>query len=121
MSWERFILGKHRTRLQPRCAAEQRESSSAVVHVATAIPRDLAGILFVLKSGIPREMLPKEMGCGSGSICGRRLKEWQEAGVWHKLLQLLLNRLGQTDKIDWERASLDSTSVPAKRGAEDRQ
>ena len=25
----------------------------------------LTGILFVLKSGIPWEMLPKEMGCGS--------------------------------------------------------
>jgi transposase len=27
----------------------------------------LAGIIFVLKSGIPWEMLPKEMGCGSGT------------------------------------------------------
>ena len=26
----------------------------------------LTGILFVLKSGIPWEMLPQEMGCGSG-------------------------------------------------------
>ena len=26
----------------------------------------LTGIVFVLKSGIPWEMLPKEMGCGSG-------------------------------------------------------
>ncbi len=25
------------------------------------------GILFVLRSGVPWEMLPKEMGCGSGS------------------------------------------------------
>ena len=29
----------------------------------------LAGIVFVLKSGIPWKMLPKEMGCGSGSTC----------------------------------------------------
>ena len=35
----------------------------------------LAGIVFVLKSGIPWEMLPKEMGCGSGSTCWRRLRE----------------------------------------------
>src|SRR4051794_36011764 len=45
----------------------------------------LTGIVFVLKSGIPWEMLPKEMGCGSGMTCWRRLKEWQEAGVWERL------------------------------------
>src|SRR5215210_9462907 len=42
------------------------------------------GILFVLKSGIPWEMLPQEMGCGSGMTCWRRLKEWNEAGVWEQ-------------------------------------
>jgi transposase len=34
----------------------------------------LTGILFVLKSGIPWEMLPKEMECGSGMTCWRRLR-----------------------------------------------
>jgi transposase len=29
----------------------------------------LSGIIFVLKSGIPWEMLPQEMGCGSGVTC----------------------------------------------------
>ena len=76
----------------------------------------LSGIVFVLKSGIPWEMLPKEMGCGSGSTCWRRLRDWQEAGVWEELHRVLLNRLGEADRIDWERASLDSASVPAKRG-----
>ncbi len=77
----------------------------------------LAGIVFVLKSGIPWEMLPKEMGCGSGSTCWRRLRDWQEAGVWRRLHRVLLDRLGTADRIDWERASLDSASVAAKRGA----
>ena len=77
----------------------------------------LAGIVFVLKSGIPWEMLPQEMGCGSGSTCWRRLRDWQEAGVWEKLHRVLLDRIGEADEIDWERASLDSASVPAKRGA----
>ena len=75
----------------------------------------LTGIVFVLKSGIPWEMLPQEMGCGSGSTCWRRLRDWQEAGVWEKLHRVLLDRLGEADRIDWERASLDSASVPAKR------
>ena len=76
----------------------------------------LAGIIFVLKSGIPWEMLPQEMG--SGVTCWRRLHEWQEAGVWERLHKVLLDRLGEADRIDWERASLDSASIPAKRGAQ---
>jgi transposase len=78
----------------------------------------LTGIVFVLKSGIPWEMLPKEMGCGSGMTCWRRLKDWHEAGVWERLHRVLLDRLGEADQIDWERASLDAASIPAKRGAQ---
>lgn len=76
----------------------------------------LTGIIFVLKSGIPWEMLPQEMGCGSGVTCWRRLCEWQEAGVWEELHRVLLNRLAEAEKIDWERAALDSSSVAAKKG-----
>ena len=78
----------------------------------------LTGIVFVLKSGIPWEMLPQEMGCGSGMSCWRRLKEWQDGGVWERLHRVLLDRLGETERIDWERASLDSASIPAKRGVQ---
>ena len=77
----------------------------------------LTGIIFVLKSGIPWEMLPQELGCGSGVTCWRRLRDWQEAGVWDRLHRELLDRLGQADQIDWSRASLDSASIAAKRGA----
>ena len=77
----------------------------------------LSGIIFVLKSGIPWEMVPQEMGCGSGVTCWRRLREWQEAGVWERLHRVLLDRLGEADQIEWERAALDSASIPAKRGA----
>jgi len=80
--------------------------------------RALTGIVFVLKSAIPWEMLPQEMGCGSGVTCWRRLREWQEAGVWQRLLGVLLDRLGEADRIDWSRASLDSASIPAKKGGE---
>ena len=75
----------------------------------------LTGILFVLRTGIPWEYLPQEMGCGSGMTCWRRLRDWQ--GIWHKVHQVLLNALGDADQIDWSRAALDSASVPAPRGA----
>ena len=77
----------------------------------------LRGILFVLQSGIPWAMLPPEMGCGSGVTCWRRLKAWQEAGVWAELHAALLDRLAGADRLDWGRASLDSFSVPAPKGA----
>jgi transposase len=77
----------------------------------------LTGIVFVLKTGTPWEYLPQEMGCGSGMTCWRRLHEWEEAGVWHRLHQTLLEELDGAGRIDWSRASLDSASVPAKRGA----
>ena len=77
----------------------------------------LTGIIFVLQSGIPWELLPQEMGCGSGMTCWRRLRDWQEAGVWDALHRVLLDRLGEAGQIDWSRASLDCASVPAKRGA----
>src|SRR4028118_1415697 len=80
----------------------------------------LTGILFVLRSGIPWEMLPREMGCGSGMTCWRRLRDWQQAGVWEKLQRVLLDRLGRRNAIDFRRAALDSASVAAKGGLGDR-
>jgi transposase len=80
----------------------------------------LTGILFVLQSGIPWEMLPQEMGCGSGMTCWRRLRDWQEAGVWDRLQRAVLARLGRRNAIDFRRAALDSGSVVAKREARKR-
>ena len=77
----------------------------------------LTGILFVLKSGIPWETLPLEMGCGLGMTCWRRLRDWQAAGVWERRHRVLLDRRGRAGAIDWGRACLDSASVPAKRWA----
>lgn len=76
----------------------------------------LTGILFVLKTGIPWEDLPQEMGCGCGMTCWRRLRDWQEAGVWEDIHHVLLNRLRQTNQIDWSRAVVDSASLRAVFG-----
>jgi transposase len=77
----------------------------------------LAGILFVLQSGIPWAMLPQELGFGSGMTCWRRLRDWQAAGVFERLHRALLDRLGRANAIDFGRCSLDSASFPAKKGA----
>jgi len=74
----------------------------------------LTGIVFVLKTGIQWEDLPQEMGCGCGMTCWRRLRDWQEAGGWLGLHRVLLDRLGEADRIDWSRASVDSSTIPAK-------
>jgi transposase len=76
----------------------------------------LEGIVFVLRSGIPWQMLPTEMGCGSGSTCWRRLKAWTDAGVWRKLHHRLLDLLGKDGNIDLSRAVIDSASVRALFG-----
>src|SRR3712207_5881939 len=76
----------------------------------------LTGILFVLRSGIPWELLPQEMGCGSGMTCWRRLRDWPVAGVWDRIHRVLLDRLGAREASDWSRAALDSASIPAKTG-----
>ena len=76
----------------------------------------LTGILFVLRSGIPWKMLPKEMGCGSGSTCWRRLVRWQRAGVWQRLHRVLLTELRRRGQLDLARAVVDSASLRALRG-----
>jgi len=43
--------------------------------------RALTGILCVLRSGIPWEMLPQELGCGTGISCWRYLYSWQKRGI----------------------------------------
>jgi len=78
--------------------------------------RALTGILFVLKTGIGWEDLPQEMGCGSGMTCWRRLRDWQQAGVWQQLHEVLLAKLHGANQIDWSRAVVDSSSVRALKG-----
>jgi transposase len=76
----------------------------------------LAGIVFVLRSGIPWQMLPQELGCGSGMTCWRRLRDWQQAGIWDLIHFALLDWLARYEQIDWSRAVIDSCSVRAVYG-----
>jgi transposase len=78
--------------------------------------RCLEGILFVLFSGLPWRAVPAELGV-SGVTCWRRLREWQEAGVWSRLLVSLGAELERQGALDEARLLVDSSIAPAKKGA----
>jgi transposase len=78
----------------------------------------MCGILFVLYTGIRWEFLPQELGFGSGMTCWRRLRDWNEAGVWQQLHELLLAELRAGDVLDLSRASVDGSHLRALKGGD---
>jgi transposase len=76
----------------------------------------LAGIVFVLKTGIAWNQLPAAVvGC-SGVTCWRRLRDWTEAGVWPTLHELLLAELRATGELDLDCCAVDGSHVRALKG-----
>jgi transposase len=78
--------------------------------------RCLQGILWVLFSGLPWRAVPAEFGV-SGVTCWRRLEAWQRSGVWGRLLVALRLELERAGGLDEARLLVDSSIVPAKKGA----
>ena len=78
--------------------------------------RCLEGILFVLFTGLPWKAVPAELGV-SGVTCWRRLREWQQAGVWERLLAVLVEELDRRGQRDRARLIVDASIAPAKKGA----
>jgi transposase len=76
----------------------------------------LRGIVFVLRSGIPWQLLPTEAFGVSGSTCWRRFQEWTHAGIWPHVHGRLLNRLGSLGQVDRSFDVVDSASVRALFG-----
>jgi transposase len=77
-------------------------------------------IVFVLRTGIPWEMLPRKQFGLSGMTAWRRLEQWTRAGVFEQLQRDLLSELGQQGLVDFSRASIDSSSVRASKGGPSR-
>jgi hypothetical protein len=50
--------------------------------------------------------------------CWRRLRDWQQAGVWDLIHFALLDWLARDDQIDWSRAVVDSCSIRAVHGGD---
>jgi transposase len=63
----------------------------------------LNAILFVLKTGIPWNDLPHEMGFGCGGTCRNRLAQWQTTGAWEEIRLLILEKLPGAHLFDWSR------------------
>jgi transposase len=72
---------------------------------------------FVLASGARWEDVPAELGC-SGRTAHRRLRVWEERGIWDRLHVDLLRLLRQADKLDPEVVIVDSVIVRAFGGGE---
>lgn len=77
----------------------------------------LSVILFVLKSGIAWEDVPRALGC-CGMAAWNKLRQWQEAGVWPELHRVLLEKLHQAEQLNWQRAVVDASSVRATQGGQ---
>jgi transposase len=53
-----------------------------------------------------------------GMTCWRRVRDWQQAGVWDLIHFALLDWLARDDQIDWSRAVVDSCSIRAVYGGD---
>ena len=74
------------------------------------------GILWVLRSGARWKDLPPER-YPSPSTCWRRLRDWEERGVWLAAWRALLGQLDEKQHLDWEECFTDASFSPAKKGA----
>ena len=75
----------------------------------------LEGILWVLQTGAAWQFLPDMYP--SPTTCWRRLKQWEEQDVRLDAWRALLGALDGKGLLKWEKAFLDGTFAPAKKGA----
>lgn len=74
-------------------------------------------IWFVLATGNRWEDVPQELGC-SGRTAHRRLRDWEEAGIWDRLHADLLRLLRKEGKLDPDVVIIDGVYVRAFGGGE---
>lgn len=75
----------------------------------------LTGILFVLKTGIPWEELPLELGYGCGMTCLRRLRTWQQSDTWSDIRTILEESVPSSRRLDWRRLGKADSSTASAR------
>ena len=72
------------------------------------------GILWVLRRGARWKDLPERYP--SPSTCWRRLRRWEEQGIWLKAWRTLLGQLDEQGQLDWAETVADGSFAPAKKG-----
>ena len=77
--------------------------------------RVLEGILWILRSGARWQDLPEQYP--HPSTCWRRLRDWEEQGVWLKVWRAFLSELNERQQLKWSESFLDGSFAPAKKGA----
>ena len=75
-----------------------------------------AAIIYVLRTGIQWNALPREWG--ASSTVHDRFQEWVQAGVFLKLWQAGLEQFEETCGIDWQWLSMDGAMTKAPLGGE---
>ncbi|MFB6551707.1 IS5 family transposase [Streptomyces sp. NPDC056405] len=76
----------------------------------------LAGVMYVLRTGVAWRDVPAEtVGC-SGVTAWRRLRDWTEAGVWPRLHVTLLTELRRAGLLDLDDCAVDGSHVRAFKG-----
>ena len=73
------------------------------------------GILWILQTGAAWRFLPDEFP--SPATCWRRLKQWEDEGVWLNAWRALLGALDEEGLLRWDETFLDGSFAPAKKGA----
>ena len=77
--------------------------------------RCFEGILWVLRSGARWKDLPASYP--SPSTCWRRLRDWEDQGVWLAIWRAFLAELDEKGQLDWAETFADGSFAPAKKGA----
>jgi len=77
--------------------------------------RVLEGILWILRTGARWQDLPEKYPYPS--TCWRRLRDWEEQGVWLNSGRTFLSELNEREQLDWSGSFLDGSFASAKKGA----
>jgi len=75
----------------------------------------LEGILWILRSGARWQDMPEKFP--HPSTCWRRLRDWEERGVWLNIWRTFLSELNERQQLKWSESFLDGSFAPAKKGA----
>jgi putative transposase len=79
--------------------------------------RAFEAMIYVLRTGIQWNALPKEMG--ASSTVHERFQEWERAGFFERLWEEELARYDELEGIEWEWQAMDGamTKAPLGKGA----